>query len=124
MSQFVDSNTKSFTADGAIKQHALVRVTATGVATAGITHHAIGSATREAFAAGDEIAVKLLTGSGTHKVIASAALAQGADVFTAASGKVGASASTARRIGKLLEAAGADGDIVEMVFLSDGDAVA
>jgi hypothetical protein len=123
MSQKVDSNEKSFTADGAIPQYSLVRMTATGVDVCGITHHAIGTATREAFVAGDSISVKLISGAGTHKVIASAALAQGADAFTAASGKVGASASTARRVGKLLEAAGADGDVVEMLYLSDGDAV-
>jgi|TARA_R110002012_G_scaffold20689_3_gene73097 hypothetical protein len=123
MSQKVDSNEKSFRADGAIPQYSLVRATSTGVDVCGIAHHAIGTATRQAFAAGDEISVKLISGAGTHKVIASAALAQGADAFTAASGKVGASASTAYRVGKLLEAAGADGDVVEMLYLSDGAAV-
>jgi len=123
MSQKVDSNEKSFTADAAIDQYALVKKTATGIAACGIDEHAIGSATREAFAAGDVIAVKLASGSGTHKVIASAALAEGADAFTAASGKVGASASTAYRVGVLLEAAGADGDVVEMLYVNDGTAV-
>lgn len=123
MSQKVDSNEKSFTADAAIDQYALVTKTATGIAECGIDDHAIGSATREAFAAGDVISVKLASGSGTHKVIASAALAEGADAFTAASGKVGASASTAYRVGVLLEAAGADGDVVEMLYVNDGTAV-
>lgn len=123
MSQFVDANTKTFTADGAIDQYKLVTKTATGIAECGIDDHAIGTATRPAFAAGDAVAVKLLTGSGTHKVVASAALAEGADVFTAAAGKVGASASTAYRVGVLCEAASADGDVVEMLFLSDGAAV-
>jgi len=123
MSQKVDSNEKSFTADGAISQYSLVAKSATGVAACGIDDHAIGTATREAFAAGDVISVKLASGSGTHKVIASAALAEGADAFTAASGKVGASASTAYRVGVLLEAAGADGDVVEMLYVNDGAAV-
>ena len=122
MSQKVDSNEKTFTADGAIPLYSLVRMTATGVDICGIAHHAIGTATRAAFAVGEEISVKLLTGAGTHKVLASAALAQGADCFTAADGKVAATASTAYRIGKLLEASGADGDVVEMLFLSDGAA--
>jgi spore maturation protein SpmB len=122
MSQKVDTSEKTFTADGAIPIHSLVRMTATGVDVCGIAHHAIGTATRAAFASGDAIAVKLISGSGTHKVIASAALAQGADAFTAASGKVGATASTAYRIGKCLEAAGADGDVIEVLYLSDGAA--
>jgi hypothetical protein len=122
MSQKVDSNEKTFTADAAIPMYSLVRSTSTGVDVCGIAHHAIGTATRAAFAAGEEISVKLLTGAGTHKVIASAALAQGADAYTAADGEIGASASTAYRIGKVLDAAGADQDIVEMVFLSDGAA--
>lgn len=123
MSQKVDSNEKSFTADGAIDQYLLVSKTATGVAACGIDDNPIGSATREAFAAGDVISVKLSSGAGTHKVIASAALAEGAEVFTAAGGKVGASASTAYRVGILLEAAGADGDVVEMLFQNDNTAV-
>tara|TARA_R100000951_G_scaffold23673_4_gene19929 strand:- start:3696 stop:4070 length:375 start_codon:yes stop_codon:yes gene_type:complete len=123
MSQKVDSNEKSFTADGAIGLYSLVAKSATGVAACGIDDHAIGTATREAFAAGDVISVKLVSGAGTHKVIASAALAEGADAFTAASGKIGASASTAYRVGVLLEAAGADGDVVEMLYVSDGAAV-
>ena len=122
MSQKVDSNEKSFTADAAIGQHRLVRMTATGIDVCGIAHHAIGTATREAFAAGDVISVKLTTGSGTHKMVAGEALAQGADAFTAADGKIGATASTAYRIGKCLEAAGADGDVIEVLYLSDGAA--
>ena len=92
MSQKVDSNEKSFTADAAIGQNKLVRMTATGVDVCGIAHHAIGTATREAFAAGDVISVKLTT------------------------------AATAYRIGKCLEAAGADGDVIEVLYLSDGAA--
>jgi len=123
MSQQNDSGFRTFTADGAIAIHALVRQTATGVDTCGIAHHAIGTATQAALAANDEITVKLITASGTHKMIASAALAAGADAFTAASGKVGASASTAYRVGKVLEAAGANNDVIEVLYLSDGAAV-
>tara|TARA_R100000951_G_scaffold110822_1_gene109136 strand:+ start:680 stop:1096 length:417 start_codon:yes stop_codon:yes gene_type:complete len=124
MSSKIDTNERTFTADGAIGMHELVKVTATGCDVCGIDEHAIGTAVNPAFAAGDAIAVKLRSGSGTHKVVASAALAQGADAFTAASGKVGASASTSFRIGVLLEASSADGDVVEMVFINDGTAVA
>ena len=50
MSQKVDTSEKTFTADGAIPIHSLVRMTATGVDVCGIAHHAIGTATRAAFA--------------------------------------------------------------------------
>ena len=66
MSQKVDSNEKSFTADGAIGQYLLVSKTATGVAACGIDDNPIGSATREGFAAGDSISVKLSSGAGTQ----------------------------------------------------------
>ena len=67
MSQKVDTSEKTFTADGAIPIHSLVRMTATGVDVCGIAHHAIGTATRAAFASGDAIAVKLISGSGTPR---------------------------------------------------------
>jgi len=123
MSQQNDSGFKTFTANGAIAINALVRQTTTGITTCGITDRAIGTATQAALAADDEITVKLITASGTHRVIANAALAAGADAYTAASGKVGASASTAYRIFMVLEASAADGDVIEAIYLTDGAAV-
>jgi len=123
MSQKCDANTRSFNAIEAIPLHALVSMSSTGVQVCAINEEPIGVATREAFAAGNEIAVKLFTGAGTHKMIASAALAKGASCFTAADGEIGASASTAYRIGIVLEAAGADQDIVEVLVISPGVAV-
>jgi hypothetical protein len=124
MAEQVDTGTKTFTASAAIPQHARVVFEATTgfVKAAAITEKEVGTALTEAFASGNRIAVKLRTAAGTHKMIASAALATlGATVFTAAAGKIGASASTAFQVGTLLTAAAADGDIVEVVYNAHGD---
>ena len=123
MSQFVDTNTHTFEADGAIAKHARVVLEADGkVVTAGITNKEVGTALQEAFAAGDLIAVKLRTGAGTHKMIAVEAVAVGAALYTEASGKVqDTAASTSFALGTALEAATADGDIIEVLYGAHGD---
>ena len=122
MSQFVDTNTKTFEADAAIALYARVKMDADGkITTAGITDKDIGTAQQEAFASGDKIAVKLRSGAGTEKMLASAAFTVGDTAFTAASGKIGASASTAYELGIVLETVTADGDVVEVLRNSHGD---
>lgn len=116
MSQFVDGNTKSFVAGGAIAQHLRVKISSGKLAVAGLTdRNWIGTAMTEAFADGEVISVKLASGAGSHKMIAADALTAGDPVFTQASGKVGDSESTAYYIGVALEDAGADGDVVEVM---------
>lgn len=124
MAQFEDSGFKTFTASEAIPKYARVLLASTGlIEDAGITGKDIGTATEEAFASGDRVTVKLRTAPGTHKMIASAAVTLGATVFTAASGKIGPSASTAFQIGAVVGVDGtvADGDIVEVVYNAHGD---
>ena len=126
MSQYVDTNTKSFEADGAIPQFARVKLDSDGkITVAGLTDKEIGTATREAFAAGDLVTVKLRSGAGTHKMIAIEALAAGATVYTEANGKVqDTAAATAFQVGTALEAATADGDIIEVLYNAHGDTAA
>jgi hypothetical protein len=126
MSQYVDGNTKAFEADAAIVQFARVKLDSDGkITTAGLTDKDIGTACEEAFAAGDIIAVRLRTASGTHKMIASEALAAGATVYTESDGEVQDTAqATAFQIGTALEAATADGDIIEVLYNSHGDTAA
>tara|TARA_R100000808_G_scaffold20286_1_gene43931 strand:+ start:3203 stop:3586 length:384 start_codon:yes stop_codon:yes gene_type:complete len=123
MAQFVDGNVKTFEADGAIAQFARVQLDADGkVTTAGLTAKDIGTAEREAFAAGDKIPVRLRTASGTHKVIASEAVAVGGTLHTQASGKVGDTATaTGYEYGMAIEASSADGDIIEAIRINHGD---
>ena len=117
MSQYNDTGCKSFEADEAITQWARVKLDSDGkVTTAGLTDKGIGVATRAAFAAGDIIDVALNTKPGTVKMIAVEALAAGATVYSEAAGKVQDTAqSTAFQVGVALEAATADGDIIEVM---------
>lgn len=126
MSQQVDGNTKGFTASEAIPRYARVKTTGAGtVGVAGLTDKDLGTAQNDAFAAGDPVTVKLRSAAGTHKVIASEALAAGATLYTEASGKVQDTAqATAFIWGQALEAATADGDVIEAVVNTHGDTAA
>jgi hypothetical protein len=114
MSQY-NEGCKAFEADEAISQYAQVKLDADGkITVAGIDDVAIGTATREAFAAGDKIDVRLY--GKTHKMIAVEALSAGAVVYSEASGKVqDTAASTSYPVGVALEAATTDGDIIEVM---------
>ena len=116
MSQQFDTGCVPMSAGAAIAKYALVQVEADGdVITNVLATRPLGVAQTEAFAAGDVIDVKLLNASGTFKIIASAALTTADPVFTAAAGKVGASAQNARLVGIALETSTADNDIIECV---------
>jgi len=125
MSQYVDSNTKAFTAAGTIKQYARVTLGSGGTITeAGLAVKEIGTAMQPAVS-GDTIAVKLRSGAGTHKMIAKEALAIGATVYTEADGKVQDTAeTTAFQVGTALEAATAENDIIEVMYNAHGDTAA
>jgi hypothetical protein len=119
MSQQYDTGTRGFVADAAIAQFARVIFESDGrIVTAGITDPGIGVAQLPAFAAGDVVPVKLYSAAGTFKMIAIEALAVGATLYTEASGKVqDTAAATSVPFAQALEAATADGDIIECVLL-------
>ncbi len=115
MSQFVHAPTRPFIAGAAIGAHLRVYISSGKLAIAGITQQDIGVIETEAFADGDLRAVRLLSAEGTVKMIAAAAITAGAKVYTAAAGKVSVSASTAYPRGIAMEAAAADGDVIEVM---------
>jgi hypothetical protein len=119
MSQQYDSGTRGFVADAAIAQFARVVFESDGrVVTAGLTEPGIGIAQNPAFAAGDVIPVKLWNSGGTFKMRASEALAVGATLYTESDGEVQDTAqATAVPFAQALEAATADGDIIECALL-------
>jgi predicted RecA/RadA family phage recombinase len=126
MSQYVDTPTKTFEADAAIAKHARVKLDTDGkITTAGLADKDIGTAVDEAFAAGDIIAVRLRTATGTCKMIAIEAMDAGATVYTESDGKVQDTAqATAFQVGTAMEAATADGDIIEVLRNTHGDTAA
>lgn len=126
MSQYVDGPCKTFECDEAIAQYARVKLDSDGkVTTAGLADKDIGTATVATFAAGESVAVRLRTAAGTHKMIASEALAAGATLYTEAAGKVQDTAqATAFQVGTALEAATADGDVIEVLANAHGDTAA
>ncbi len=109
----------TFTANGALGAYVRVKLTAASatippqveVAGAGEQHIGI---TELAAATGTLVAVKLRSHNGTHEAVASEALAVGATLYGAASGKV-ADTSSGTAIGIAVEAATADGDVIEIV---------
>lgn len=125
MSQYVDTNTKAFTAAGTIKQYARVVLGSGGTITeAGLAQKEIGTAMEPAVS-GDTISVRLRTAAGTHKMIAKEAMAIGATVYTEAGGKVQDTAeATAFQLGTALEASTAEDDIIEVLYNAHGDTAA
>lgn len=122
MSQYVDGNTKTFRADSAIPQYSRVRRTSTGVALAGLDQKEIGTAITTAFAAGENVTVRLRTAAGTHKMIAQEAIPVGATVYTEDAGRIQDTAvSTSFQVGTALEAANAEGDVIEVLYNAHGD---
>ncbi|MDB4726476.1 DUF2190 family protein [bacterium] len=119
MSQSMDTGYKSFTCDEALAMHARVKLDSDGrVTTAGLADQAIGTARNATFAAGDAVTVKMVSACGTHKMIAVEALAAGAVVYGEAAGKVqDTAASTSFKCGIALEAATADGDVIEVMMV-------
>jgi len=109
---------RTFTANGAITNKARVKLTAGSTITppqvelAGVGEQHVGVAQYQV-ADGELVAVKLRTYPGTHEMIASKAITQGASVYGAASGKI-SDASSGSAIGQAVEAATADGDLIEV----------
>ena len=121
MSSQVDTNTRTFEVDEAMAQFARIKMDADGDITyADASDIFDGTTQTETFAAGDQVAVKLRTASGTHKMIASGAITAAALVYGDDDGKISATA-TGELVGKALEAATADEDVIE-VLVESGEA--
>lgn len=119
MSQSNPGPTKTFTAGAALSQFARVKLSTGKLAAAGLADGAaeLGTLEEAAFADLDVRAVLLANAPGSRKMIAAKSISAGATVYTAASGKISDAAATgATKIGIALEAATADGDIIEVLY--------
>jgi len=113
MSQFVETACKTFTAGAARDQYLRVKRSGTDLATAGVNDASLGTQERESFATTDEVSVRLRTAQGSRKMMAAGAFSAGAKLYAAAAGKVDDVGYILEGIA--LEAATADGDIVEVM---------
>lgn len=96
-----------------------VKVDSNGLISAAAASEAAIGITTEAVAASGYGTVKLFSAPGTFLCTASVAITRGTQVFPAASGKVAATGTTALNL-VALEAAGADGDIIECAQIQKG----
>jgi len=125
MSRF--SEVRAFEAGEALDRKLLVKLSGATVVlcTATATDDPIGVNEVNVVSGGDA-AIGLLCPDETQEMTAAGVFAVGDDVFLAADGKVSAlptAHATYRRVGKALEAATADGDIVEILPYNDGKTV-
>ena len=116
---YMVTDDQTFTLGGTVGKYERVKMSGANVVRAGLTDRGIGTATRGGVA-GDSIAVRLDKAPSVF-MKAAGPIAAGADVFSAAAGKVNVSASTAYKVGVAKEAATADGDVFEVIPHSGGD---
>ena len=113
MSQYVEAPCRQFTAGAAIAKYLRVK-TPSSLAAAGAVDVELGTMENASLAANDVVSVRLRTAYGTQKMVASEAISAGANVYGAAGGKVSDTAN-GNFIGTALDAAGADGDVIEVL---------
>lgn len=99
---------------GGVTVFTRVKLSSGKIVTAGNDEAGIGTV-QETASENEYATVKLWRSPGTHTMIASAAVANGAGVMAEASGKVD-DAATGLRIGTALEAATAAGDRIEVLI--------
>lgn len=109
-------------AAGTIPAYALVKQDANGdvvVCTATATDEAIGAIGELAAVSGDLVVIYPLTSPGTILMRAASAIAINVAVFQVAAGEIDnlatSGAAVMRRVGVAMEAAGAQGDIIEVM---------
>ncbi len=118
MSQFVETATRAFTAGGALGQYLRVKLSSGLLALAGAADAAVEVGTLEepSFAPGDVRSVRGRVAPGSRKMVASKSIAAGVAIYPAASGKITDTASSNNPIGTSLEAAAANGDVIECMY--------
>ncbi len=104
---------KTFTSAGAIGVFELVSLSTGNVIQCEADTVPIGVAMDDVTASGAYLAIDLLNTGGTKKIKAGAAISLGAACYEGADGKLAASGDTV--VGTALEAATADGDIIEVL---------
>ena len=113
MSQFNDTGFLTATAGAAIEIHRRVKLSGDRTVIKAGAENDIGTV-RAAVVSGDLVGVIVPTKPGTVKMVASGVIAVNATVEAAADGKV-ATLAVGIKLGIVLEAAAADGDVIEVL---------
>lgn len=116
--KFKPGEAVTFTAASAVTGGRLVipGATARSIAPAGAdANNVLGVAAQDA-ATGESVTVHTRAG-GVHPLVASAAIAVGARVISAATGKIATIGAGTNALGIALEAAAADGDVIDVLFV-------
>ena len=114
MSQQIEGNTKTFTTAEALNAFCRVKLDSSAdVVYADAGEDWIGT-TEEYAASGADVAVRLRSASGTRKMLVAGAVSIGDIVYGADDGEID-DAPTGEAVGRALEAATADGDIIEIL---------
>lgn len=113
MAQYVETPTKTFTANAAMGKHLRVKLSAGEIVLAGASDVELGTTERDVITAGDLAAVRLRTAQGTCKMVASGSITAGDPVYAAANGKVASSGTVF--VGNAMEAAAANNDVIEVL---------
>ncbi len=116
MAVYNDGPTKTLPAAGTIGRYERVHLNTSGQwAQTGVTAKADGIALNDA-TVGQPLTAVLLNKAGTVKMKAAVAITLGAKVYGGASGKINVTSTNCLE-GKALEAATADGDIIEVMVM-------
>jgi hypothetical protein len=115
--KFKPGQAVTFTASAAVVGGRLVAVTGNRtVGPAGADSAAVVGVAGFDAAIGDTVTVYTRAG-GVHALVASAAIAAGAKVSSAAAGKIQTIGATTNPVGLALEAAAADNDVIDVLFI-------
>lgn len=106
-----------FLAGSAMAQYTRQKLSSGVLALAGANDFDLGVLNVRTLAANEPACLDLARSEGTQIMIANAAITAGAEVFAAADGKIAPTGSL--KIGIALEAAGADGDAIEVLRCGD-----
>ena len=109
----------TFEAGATLAQYTLVKMGSGGTITnsTGVASedNDVFGVVQESAVSGDSVLVTSLAGVASFKVLVGGAISKGAKVYTAASGKGSATATSLTYLGLARQAATADGDIIEVV---------
>lgn len=118
MASHIEGPVGSFEAAGAIGLFLRVKDNGSGQLVVAVAADGpsvcIGQTEQQTFAAGDIVGVRLRNAPGTAKMVAKEAITANAPVFADVEGKIGLTGANPA-VGQALEAAAADGDIIEVL---------